>query len=144
MPRKPGSARQLFQFRKRRIDNAGAIVTRLVDNVVKPTVDIDQRVVARIAIIAIEIARGIFDADDIALAAANGALHRFRNDRVPYGDGIVDVGLQERQQFRTVIIRIRLVGDTAIAGVADALHRIVVADASCKANRQQQGRGISG
>jgi len=105
---------------------------------VEPAVDIDQRMVARVAIITVEIPRGIFDADDIALAAADRALHRLGNDRISDGDGIVDVGLQERQQFRTVIIRIGLLGAAAIAGVADALHRIVVAHASRKRDRQQQ------
>src|SRR6266404_8895252 len=71
----PALARQLFQFRERRIDRAGTAVAGILDHVVEPTIDIEDRAFAHLAITAVGFARSKAQTADITQPPADGTLH---------------------------------------------------------------------
>src|SRR5712664_3555244 len=113
-------ARQLSQLREWRIDRAGTDVAGVLDHTVEPAIDIENRTFAHLAIRTIGFARRKAQTTNIAQPSADGPLHRLRHRSVMHADGIVEIGLHERQHLGAIVVRIWLVGDAAIVGVADA------------------------
>ena len=96
---------------------------------VEPAVDIHDGALARIVIAAVGIAHREPQAGDVAQPTADGTLYRLGQGGLAHADGIVEIGLQERQQFGAVIVGVWLIGDTFVIGVADAPALVAAAPA---------------
>src|SRR4051812_28243117 len=76
------SARQLFQFGKRRVGRTGADFTGVLGKPVEPRIDVEHRPLAYATITAVDVLCIVAQTADIAQPAADDALYRLRHRRV--------------------------------------------------------------
>src|SRR6185312_4035474 len=116
-----------------------ADIAGILDHAVEPAIDIEYAAFALSAITAVGFTRGKAHAADIAQPSADGTLHRLGHRSVMHADGIVEIGLHERQQFGAMIFGERLVG-AAVVYVEGGISAVLAAGAADERHRQQQHR----
>ena len=130
------SARQFFQVREWRVRHPRTGLDGVIDDAVEAAVDKEHAALTRLAVAAVGLARAEPETGDIAQSPADDALDRLGHDGDAHADGVVEIGLQERQHLGAVIFGKRLAGDAAVVSIGDRLA--VIAGGTGRQHDRQQ------